>query len=514
VKPAIELASVLLGPFDARLDGTDFKEQVIKHLPLYYDEIDASFAESILRTHELGYDPVGHFTLRKTILRIIYGSLPIGYCVVTEKRGGSIKIGPTILEEQWRGQGIGTYVRSLLATAYVKNGVRKAYSTVADNKIESYRYLVKSGYSVEAHLRQHYSSDHGELVFGQLYDQAYKALVGESKYDAPRCQSIIRKSNTVREQLLPYLINGMMHDYTIDDTFVRDLFAAEDRGQQNYVDKGKNVFVALDKRGKILGSAVTTLKRGRAVKVAPFLCSSLDAAPMLVSAFEKHYSECNARRLMILVPCYQRKLQRVLCEYGFEEEGLLREPYRRGVDMQPFALNIGSGDNSKGSDQLLLSILPDPVNRIIAGTKLFELRKQVPTRPIRGMFLYTTGNVGAVQIYVETLGYYKMEKHQLWEKIGNYAASKERFDAYFRNYSVGYAIAISKVFILECPVSLAQLRSIDPQYRVPIQFHFMREGAPIYIALAEAKQRSRSFETKSRSIVEALPDNFHWAAKA
>ena len=86
-----------------------FTKLVLEELPAFYDEVDSSFSQMILDSSERTSDPYGYFTLSKKIfVGRILGESAI-FTVATYKRGGSVKIGPTIVVKDHRRQGIGRH---------------------------------------------------------------------------------------------------------------------------------------------------------------------------------------------------------------------------------------------------------------------------------------------------------------------------------------------------------------------------------------------------------------------
>jgi predicted transcriptional regulator len=287
----------------------------------------------------------------------------------------------------------------------------------------------------------------------------------------------------------------------IDQEFVDNLYKAEDRGQGRFEQKGKTLFVAVagsDARG----IAVTTAKRGGAVKVAPLLADSADGTALLAEAIAQHYSRLGNRKLYALVPHHHQRAIRVLSEGGFSCEGLLREPYRRGVNMNVMSLFLNAGGDRPTPRPVLMSILPDPVERILNGSKVFELRKEVPTEPVQGLFLYTTGGTQAVQCWVEVSGYFKAETEELWGIVGEKACSRRRFEEYFHHYSVGYALCISKVCVFRESISLRELRKFDARFRVPIQFRYLDPKGEMWAKLDASRARGQVRDTGVEALIE------------
>jgi hypothetical protein len=114
-------------------------------------------------------DPAGYFTLRKVIWKTEDDDgQSLGFTVATEKRGGSIKFGPSLIAVEHRNRGVGQALRLAVENYYRKRGFRKAYSTTSINNYPGIYYLVGVGYSIEAHCRSHYQQGVDELVLGKL----------------------------------------------------------------------------------------------------------------------------------------------------------------------------------------------------------------------------------------------------------------------------------------------------------------------------------------------------------
>lgn len=121
--------------------------------PLYPNSSEKS-ANSIIQKHQLGIDPDGYFTIKKTIWKGINDNNEVvAFTVISEKRGGSIKFGPTIVNKAKRGTGIGSSFRSLVESEYSSRGFRKSYSTTNLSNLAAILYILKIGYKIELHLK-------------------------------------------------------------------------------------------------------------------------------------------------------------------------------------------------------------------------------------------------------------------------------------------------------------------------------------------------------------------------
>ena len=90
-----------------------FIEKVTGSIKQYYAEITSAFAQNLLSIELQGRDPYGFFTIGKDIWIAFEKDSEriIGFEVITRKRGGSIKLGPTYIESNVRKRGYATEIR-------------------------------------------------------------------------------------------------------------------------------------------------------------------------------------------------------------------------------------------------------------------------------------------------------------------------------------------------------------------------------------------------------------------
>lgn len=313
----------------------DFREMVSDYIGKRYADIDHSFADHILESHEAGEDPVGYFTKRKHVFSIEQNGALLGYVVTTWKRGGSVKFGPTLIKEEHQKQGLAPQIRARLDDHLRGQGVRKTYSTIPDDHTAAYKYLISAGHMVEGHLARHYSRDHGELVFGKL-------LRSPEDPNLPPPPDRVREEPTeiideIRDfsRFADFVLDRMEPWYAgIDEDFVRSIYDAADRyPAEDLSKKAKKVFIA-ENDGDILACVVCTIKRGGAAKLAPFLTKTAPnlATDLLDQADEWANSE-GLRKLYSLIPVLDPGLYQAFRSHSYEGEAHLREPYRPGIDM-------------------------------------------------------------------------------------------------------------------------------------------------------------------------------------
>ncbi len=318
-------------------DRESFLSLVTEEIGKWYDNIDAEFAESIVRSHERGNDPHGLLTVRKRIHVFASARARVGFSVATEKRGGSVKFGPTVIQKQFQGHGLAVLGRRRLEELYRTRGSRKAYSTIPDSHREALGYLLKAGYRVEAHLKAHYSRDHGEFVLG-------KRLISPGKAsDSFRPGQEIRgkveiSTETPPEKALSDIVLSHMGVYygDLNETFIRELCTGREDVPQE--EKPRATLFAYA-HSDLVGVCSLSGKRGGAVKLAPFvtLDDSRVVDPLFESSEELARREFDARKVYTVAPVANPKCGLILASRGYEIEGLLAEPYSPGIDMAVFA---------------------------------------------------------------------------------------------------------------------------------------------------------------------------------
>lgn len=315
------------------VDRGPFVKIVTEEIGKWYDNIGVEFAESIIESHEKGEDPHGLLTVRKTIHVFASSGSRIGYSVVTEKRGGSVKFGPTVIERGFQGRGFALEGRKLLEELYRRRGFRKAYSTIPDSHQEALTYLLKAGYRVEAHLKAHYSRDHGEFVVGKRLGRR-GTDTGPAPATGVRQERVVVSPDVPPESEIKAFIASQLsqHYDGLDDGFVSELSHPRQEAPQ----EAKPRTTLFAKAGAdLVGLCVVSGKRGGSVKLGPV--EGVDDPKVVGSLFDKseEFSRraFDARKLYAVVPVIRRMYGEELEKRGFEIEGLLAEPYRSGIDM-------------------------------------------------------------------------------------------------------------------------------------------------------------------------------------
>ena len=124
---------------------------------------------------------------------------------------------------------------------------------------------------------------------------------------------------------------------------------------------------------------------------------------------------------------------------------------------------------------LLLSIHPQHVERIFAGTKTVELRKRKPNVALNTeIVIYATMPEGKI---VGTATISKIDVYSpqyLWKINGkDCGVKKSQFDTYFSNSDRAVGIHLKHAKPLKFPLTLKGLRDIWPDFHPPQQFRYL-----------------------------------------
>ena len=104
---------------------------------------------------------------------------------------------------------------------------------------------------------------------------------------------------------------------------------------------------------------------------------------------------------------------------------------------------------------ILLSIKPEYVDRILAGTKKYEYRKRLARSDSSVLLVYSTSPVMKVVAKVEILGTICAAPSTLWEQTkSNAGISRKKYREYFHGCKTAYAYKLGKVEIFEPPRDL------------------------------------------------------------
>jgi predicted transcriptional regulator len=127
---------------------------------------------------------------------------------------------------------------------------------------------------------------------------------------------------------------------------------------------------------------------------------------------------------------------------------------------------------------LILSIRREHAQRIFEGSKLFELRKALPSKSFKRVYLYESGGKGIIGCF-DAARVIREKKNVLWDAVNYRATTRKRFDTYFERYADGYAIEVSKPVRFKKSVTAQELREIDPRFHAPMSSLLLRRDSPL-----------------------------------
>jgi predicted transcriptional regulator len=313
-----------------------FVKWVTTEIAPKYADITEAFAKSILRSHALGRDPNGIFTQKKRALSIYNcKSQLIGFTTLTYKIGGCVKTGPTVLFPKYRGKGFGAAVRRELISVARREYVRKLYCTCPDNDLRVITYLIKSGFSVEAHLKQQYSVTHGELVFGHVVTTSL-AFRGFGRQNVVRRKSIGKPLDSracSTAHLLAFFCQTFQNTWIpISKSLASSIISKARRRPGNYEEKP--VQLICYGRGRSCNAMVLLVpKRGGAVK-GLWLSATRHRRTLkaMLRMVEHILKKDRKRKLYFVHPVGDVDIISILKSSSYQTEGLLNQPYRGGQD--------------------------------------------------------------------------------------------------------------------------------------------------------------------------------------
>jgi predicted transcriptional regulator len=315
-------------------EETQFKSLALQEISKNYDEIDDSFVDNIVKCSRLGIDKNGYFTKRKILYSIKLSKKTIGYIVITEKIGNSIKTGPTILLPEFRNIGLGREIRRLVEDIYKKLGFRKIYCTCNSTDFSVIRYLIKSGMKVEAHLSGQYKKRNSELIFGKLLKTS------EKKYLHPVYKKLSGRTTLLNKEIdrikfVEFLCTYFKYSYLeIDPQFAKKLVKSNTPQIGKYSQKTKSIFITKDDKNEIVSISICSPKRGGSVKINFITISNHEETfKEHISNVTKHYINLKRSKVYTTIPIYDLLIIKFFENYGFKKEGLLIEPYQDGIDM-------------------------------------------------------------------------------------------------------------------------------------------------------------------------------------
>lgn len=104
---------------------------------------------------------------------------------------------------------------------------------------------------------------------------------------------------------------------------------------------------------------------------------------------------------------------------------------------------------------ILLSINPEYVERIFAGSKKYEFRKRLANRTVDKILIYSTTPIMKVVGEVQIVKTISASPTALWECTKKFAGiSRDKYRKYFKGCKVAYAYQLGRVIRYDPPKEL------------------------------------------------------------
>lgn len=347
--------------------ASDFKfvaDLMVRALSPFYDGDHHAHARRIFDTHIAGgVDHVGQFSSGQYMFIAESDGQMAGIVHVVNKKQGTVKISPLIVDTAYRGKlGVGS---ALLKHAedFARNlSVRQLYCTVAAPNKKALGFFLKKGFHIAGTAKDHYKHGIDEHML-------YKQLVDEAGFDSPNISVVPFDESQHADSARALTLSQMSDDFNgMDDDWIDALFAGYRRRELGDVNaKFKIIFVA-ECDSKVIGVAGATPKKGQPIKLMPLVASSEAAFEALIIDLQGLLEDYGHKLYVHLVPepwqitCLQR--------HGWNLEGVFPGGYAPNSVVQQWGLNF----NKKGANVRKMRIKRPYYDAIMSGRKTLEVR--------------------------------------------------------------------------------------------------------------------------------------------
>lgn len=311
-------------------DLVDFQKLYIEHVVNNYPFSSSITAQQYIDNHLIGEDPNGLFTKRRVIWKCSIKDNVLGFCLATEKRGGSVKFGPTIIKPELRKKGWGTKFRLGLEEKYRNSGFRKSYCTVGLNNSDTISYLLKIGYRIEVHFKDHFRMGYDELVLGKYLNKNHSPI--QTTYEHPFSQindlPFKRKFfNVVSNYCTEY-------DHHMFETFSHSISDEMSKDEIIFSKKRRKIFFTKESDNFL----VAIPKRGHCVKLFPFMNTNetIQYNDLLFQAMN-FFTQLDFHKFYVLLE-NNETLINYYRNLDFTIEGFISEPYKSNGDLLALSL--------------------------------------------------------------------------------------------------------------------------------------------------------------------------------
>ncbi|MDX2079923.1 MAG: hypothetical protein SFU53_04005 [Terrimicrobiaceae bacterium] len=343
VTPGDSLGSELIQRMRASIKGeivikrirkkniSEFRELVFESVATAYEDIDDDFVNEVVfpdRSIKAAFS-----TEKKLLYELNLGKVTLGYTVLSVKKFGAVKTGPTLLRDSYRGLGIGVDVRMAILKSCKALGYRKLYCTCPSNRPHVILYLLRAGMRLEAVLSHHLHRDRDEYVLGTLLRSAPAASISVSKVTSNRgtVRNLVEvgQSHKMWKSVSPFLQKwSSAWYYSFNSTDAESLMQGiinHAGGIRSFSAKPRRIFGMQEGARRLVCLLVLTEKRSGMAKLNLF--SSFDSFDEILSLLKWALSRAQYRRYYVTLPVDKCKAILAFLQMGFRVEGRLEQPF-------------------------------------------------------------------------------------------------------------------------------------------------------------------------------------------
>ena len=406
----------------ARADDFDFvADLMIRALTPFYDGDHYAHARRIFDAHIAGgIDRVGQFSAGQYMFIAESDGRQVGVIHVVEKKQGTVKISPLIVDTAYRGKmGVGSMLLKHAEDFARSLGARQIYCTVAEPNKKALGFFLRKGFRITGTAKDHYKIGIDEHML-------YKQLIDEAGFDSPNISVVPFDESQHADGARALILSQMSGDFDgVDSNWVDALFAGYRRMESGDVNtKFKIIFVA-ECDGRVVGVAGATPKKGRPIKLMPLVASSEAAFEALIIDLQGLLEDYGHKLYVHLVPepwqvaCLQR--------HGWSLEGVFPGGYAPNSVVQQWGFNF----NKEGASVRKMRIKKPYFDAIMEGRKTLEVRvgyNSIKRLKAGGLLQLETGHTSGV-VRIKSIRIYRsfadMLSSEVWQQIVPQAKSEE-----------------------------------------------------------------------------------------
>jgi len=259
-----------------------------------------------------------------------------GMVHIVGKRQNTVKISPLIVSESYRKRyGVGNKLLEHAEAAAKEVGARQLYCTVAQKNIDAVNFFKKRGFGKKGESDSHYKKGIVEIMLHKmLVDKDYI-----EQFDRPHI-SVLPFERVYEKQVRKLLLEHLPKTFHgIDNDWVDSLFAGYERRHSNAVEaKYKLIFVAVDQNEQVLGVIGATPKKGKPIKLMPFIATTTPAFVALLKDSPFHLREFGRKLYIHISPTVEETI--ALQENEWTLNGLIPAGYHPDMVTQQWSYEL------------------------------------------------------------------------------------------------------------------------------------------------------------------------------